>query len=368
MDFLKENTYRENSDVEADRRTQVAVGEWLHPVTKIHPGTWAKSRKVPHFGSPEWLYGFGIHWGDMMRSSLIALSRNATMRNLLEGTGPGRKLSGRFVAGTTLDDAVNVTAALNAEGFSVSLDLLGESVRTEEGARAAAEIYHLLLDRIAAAKLNANVSVKLTGVGMDVSPALGEAVTGEIVAHAARLGNFVRLDMEGTPYTEQTLRLTEDLHRQHPGAVGTVLQSYLFRTATDAERLLGEKIRIRLCKGAYKESPEHAFPKKEDVDANYVRLAERMVSSGVYCGIATHDEKMIAATEAFVTRQGIARQVFEFQMLFGVRRDLQRDLLRRGYRVRVYLPFGTDWYPYFMRRLAERPANVIFILKNLFKS
>ncbi len=304
----------------------------------------------------------------MLRSTLIALSRNNTMRGLLEGTGPGRKLSGRFVAGTTLDDAIARTTELNHEGFSVSLDSLGESVRTEAGARAAAELYHLLLDRIAHAGLDANVSVKLTGVGMDVSPTLGETVAGEIVAHAAQLGNFVRLDMEGTPYTEATLRLTEDLHQQHPGAVGTVLQAYLFRTAADTDRLLGQGIRIRLCKGAYKEGPEHAFPKKQDVDANYIKLAQAMVPSGVYCGIATHDEAMITAVEQYVTANAIARDRFEFQMLFGVRRDLQRDLLRRGYRVRIYLPFGTDWYPYFMRRLAERPANVVFILKNLFKS
>ena len=304
----------------------------------------------------------------MMRSLLIALSRNTTLRGMLEDTTPGRKLSGRFVAGTTLDQAVARTAELNREGFSVSLDSLGESVVTEQGARAAAEIYHLLLDRIAAANLDANVSVKLTGVGMDVSPELGEAVACEIVEHAARLGNFVRLDMEGTPYTEATLRLTEDIFRAHPGSVGTVLQSYLFRTEADADRLLNQGIRIRLCKGAYKEGPDHAFPKKEDVDANYIKLMQRMVASGVYCGIATHDEAMVKATEDFVARNKIAHDAFEFQMLFGVRRDLQRDLLKRGYRVRVYLPFGTDWYPYFMRRLAERPANVIFILKNLFKN
>jgi len=304
----------------------------------------------------------------MMRSFLIALSRNTTMRGMLEDTAPGRKLSGRFVAGTTLDQAIATTAELNREGFSVSLDSLGESVRTEEAARAAAEIYHLLLDRIAAAGLDANVSVKLTGVGMDVSPELGETVTGEIVAHAAQLGNFVRIDMEGTPYTEATLRLTEDIYRKYPGAVGTVLQSYLRRTEADTDRLLPQGIRIRLCKGAYKESPEHAFPKKEDVDANYIKLLQRMVASGVYCGIATHDEAMVKATLDFVAQNNLPRDAFEFQMLFGVRRDLQRDLLKRGYRVRVYLPFGTDWYPYFMRRLAERPANVIFILKNLFKN
>lgn len=304
----------------------------------------------------------------MMRSLLISLSQNGTLRKLLEQTRPGRKLSGRFVAGTTLDDAIRVTEALNADGFSVSLDSLGESVRTEAGARAAAEIYHLLLDRISAKSLHANVSVKLTGVGLDVSPGLGEEVVGEIVEHAARLGNFVRIDMEGTPYTEVTLKLTEDLHRRFPGSVGTVLQSYLYRTKDDAERLLGQGIRIRLCKGAYKEGPEHAFPQKADVDRNYVQLAERMVGSDVYCGMATHDEKMVAAVERFVQERKVDRDRFEFQMLYGVRRDLQRDLLKRGYGVRVYLPFGTDWFPYFMRRLAERPANVIFILKNLFKS
>ena len=303
----------------------------------------------------------------MMRSFLIALSRNRRVRNLLEKTRLGRRLSGRFVAGTTLDEAVARTAELNREGFSVSLDSLGESVRSEAEARAAAEIYHDLLDRIAAAGLQANVSVKLTGVGMDVSPILAEAVTGEIVRHAERLGNFVRIDMEGTPYTEQTLKLTEDLHRAHPGAVGTVLQAYLLRTKDDAERLLSQGIRIRLCKGAYKEPPRLAFPRKQDVDANYVSLAERMVSSGVYCGIATHDEAMVRATEQYAEANQLPREAFEFQMLYGVRRDMQRALIKQGYRVRVYLPFGTDWYPYFMRRLAERPANVIFILKNLFK-
>ena len=259
----------------------------------------------------------------MLRSTFIALSRNRTLRGLLEGTGPGRKLSGRFVAGTTLDDAVARTAELNREGFSVSLDSLGESVGTEAGARAAAEIYHLLLDRIAHAGLDANVSVKLTGVGMDVSPELGERVTGEIVAHAAQLGNFVRIDMEGTPYTEATLKLTDDLHRQHPGAVGTVLQAYLFRTAGGYGAAAGTGNSHPVVQGRRtRKGRDHAFPKKEDVDANYVKLAERMVQSGVYCGMATHDEKMVAAVEGYVAAHGVAREAFEFQMLFGVRRDL----------------------------------------------
>lgn len=290
------------------------------------------------------------------------------MRRIMERSSPGRRLSSRFVAGLTVEDALRVTRDLNRQGFAVSMDSLGESVRSEAEAVAAADLYHRLLDAIAAEGLNANVSVKLTGVGMDVSPALAEKTVGDMVLHAARLGNFVRIDMEGSPYTEATIAMTEHLHAQHPGAVGTVLQAYLLRTAEDAARLLRQGIRIRLCKGAYKEAPSIAFAGKADVDRNYVRLMQAMLPSGVFCGMATHDAAMVEATERFAVEQGIAKSAFEFQMLFGVRRDLQRNLLARGYGVRVYLPFGTDWYPYFMRRLAERPANVIFLLKNLFKN
>ena len=302
----------------------------------------------------------------MLRSFLISLSQNGTMRNLMERSAPGRRLSGRFVAGLTVEDALRVTAELNRDGFAVSLDSLGESVRTEREATAAANLYHRLLDEIAARQLRANVSVKLTGVGLDISPALAEQTVGGIVGHAAELGNFVRIDMEGSKYTEPTMALTEHLHAQFPGAVGTVLQAYLYRTQYDTQRLLQQGIRIRLCKGAYKEPASLAFPQKADVDANYVKLMQAMLPSGVFCGIATHDPAMIEATERFAAERGVARDRFEFQMLYGVQRELQRDLLRRGYGVRVYLPFGTDWYPYFMRRLAERPANVLFLLKNLF--
>ncbi len=283
----------------------------------------------------------------------------------MERSSPGRHLASRFVAGLTVEDAIRVTRDLDGQGFAVSLDSLGESVRSEEAARSAAAVYHQLLNAIAQEHLNANVSVKLTGVGMDVSPELAESTAGEIVAHAARLRNFVRIDMEGSPYTEATIALTERLHAAYPGSVGTVLQAYLYRTELDAGRLLAAGIRIRLCKGAYKEPATLAFPKKADVDRNYVKLMQAMLPSGIFCGIATHDEAMVEATERFAADQGIAKSAFEFQMLFGVRRDLQRELLRRGYGVRVYLPFGTDWYPYFMRRLAERPANVLFLLKNL---
>ncbi len=297
----------------------------------------------------------------------IALSQSTTLRRVVESSAPGRRVSSRFVAGFGEDDAMRVTHDLHRRGFAVSLDSLGESVRTEEAARKAAAVYHRLLDRIAVERLNANVSVKLTGVGMDVSPELAGSTMQGIVAHAAQVGTFVRIDMEGTPYTEATLALTEGLHRTYPGAVGTVLQAYLYRTEQDTTRLLSQGIRIRLCKGAYKEPPTLAIPKKGDVDANYIRLMTMMLPSGVFCGIATHDPAMVQATERFAEEHRIAKSAFEFQMLYGVRRDLQLDLLSRGYGVRVYLPFGTDWYPYFMRRLAERPANVLFLLKNLFK-
>jgi proline dehydrogenase len=289
----------------------------------------------------------------------------------------GQRLAARFVAGMTVEDAVAACERVNAEGIAVSLDSLGESVMAEAEARAAAEVYHRLLEAIAARGLNANVSLKLSQMGFDIAPSLAEEIVGGIVERAAGLkadsGGFVRIDMEGSAYTEATLAMTERLHARFPGKVGTVLQAYLYRTAEDAERLLGQGIRIRLCKGAYKEGSEVAYPAKADVDANYVRLMQRMVTyeqagAGVFCGIATHDERIVEAMRAFVRERGVAKSAFEFQMLYGVRRDLQRTLAREGYGVRVYIPFGTAWYPYFMRRLAERPANVVFLARNFFRS
>ena len=272
-----------------------------------------------------------------------------------------------------IDEAVDVVSQLNAEGIEASLDSLGESVVQVSQAEESAALYHQLLDEVAARGLRANISVKLTAMGMDIGghgagPALAERVVGELVAHAAEAGNFVRIDMESSEYTEATLKMTERLHSRYPGCVGTVLQAYLYRTAEDAERLLGQGIRIRLCKGAYKEPPTVAFPNKADVDANYVRLMHRMATSGVYCGIATHDEALIDRMRGWVREKEIAADAFEFQMLYGVRRDLQRVLVSEGFRMRTYVPFGTEWYPYFMRRLAERPANVLFLAKNLLKS
>jgi proline dehydrogenase len=284
-------------------------------------------------------------------------------------------MSGRFVAGMSVEDVLAACTRLNQEGIAATLDSLGESVTTEAAAQKSAGIYHQLLDAIPAHKLNPNVSVKLSQVGMDFDPALAERIVGEMVAHAAAVHSFVRIDMEGSPYTEATIAMTERLHAKYPGAVGTVLQAYLFRTEADTERLLGQGIRIRLCKGAYKEGPGIAFPLKADVDANYVKLMKRMVTytnpktgKGVFCGIATHDEIIINKMRDFVNDNKINMHAFEFQMLYGVRRDLQRRLAAECYGVRVYIPFGPEWYPYFMRRLAERPANAIFLLKNFFKN
>jgi proline dehydrogenase len=273
----------------------------------------------------------------------------------------------------TVEEALGACERVNREGIAVSLDSLGESVTQESEARASAEIYHRLLDAIEERGLNANVSVKLTQVGMDFDPALAERIVGEMVEHADQAKSFVRIDMEGSPYTEATIAMTERLAARFPGRVGTVLQAYLFRTEGDAERLLEQGIRIRLCKGAYKEGPEIAFPAKADVDANYVKLMKQLVTfskngTGVFCGIATHDEVIVEQMRAFVREHRVPKGAFEFQMLYGVRRDLQRRLAAEGYGVRVYIPFGPEWYPYFMRRLAERPANVLFLAKNFFKS
>ena len=282
-------------------------------------------------------------------------------------------MSGRFVAGMSVEEALAACKRINLEGTSASLDSLGESVTSEAEARRSAAVYHELLDAIAERNLDANVSIKLSQAGMDFNPALAELILGEIVEHAARLQSFVRIDMEGSPYTEATLGITERLAALYPSTVGTVLQAYLFRTESDAERLLSQDIRIRLCKGAYKEGPEVAFPAKTDVDASYVKLMKRMVTfsshgKGVFCGIATHDEAIIEQMRTFARINNIAKHSFEFQMLYGVRRDLQRKLAAEGFGVRVYIPFGPEWYPYFMRRLAERPANVLFLAKNFFKN
>lgn len=309
----------------------------------------------------------------MLRSVFISLSANRHLRSFSERNSLGQRMSRRFVAGMSVDEAIDVVERLNAEGIEASLDSLGESVLQVSQAEEGAAVYHRLLDGIAQRKLRANVSVKLTAMGMDIGghgagPELAERIVGELVDHAASIDSFVRIDMESSDYTEATIQMTERLHSRFPGRVGTVLQAYLYRTAEDTERLLAQGIRIRLCKGAYKEPPSLAYPNKADVDANYVRLMQRMVTSGVSCGIATHDEAMIDQLRTFTREHKVDPRAFEFQMLYGVRRDLQRKLVSEGFGMRVYVPFGTEWYPYFMRRLAERPANVLFLAKNLLKS
>ena len=305
----------------------------------------------------------------MFRSIFIALSENKSLRSFAERSRIGRRLSSRFVAGMTVDEALIATAAINRLGMSVSIDNLGENVTNTDEARESAALYHELLDAIAERKLNANVSMKLTHMGLDVDEKLSRDITDELVAHAARRQSFVRVDMEGSPYTQKTLDVVRELHRRdgNAGHVGAVIQSYLYRSEADVNALCAERIRIRLCKGAYKEPPEIAFQKKEDVNANFVKLMKILLKSGTYHGIATHDPKMIDATIAFAKAEKIASDKFEFQMLYGIRRDLQVKLVKEGWRMRVYIPFGTEWYPYLMRRLAERPANAIFILKNVLR-
>ena len=305
-----------------------------------------------------------------LRSAFIALSKNRTMRRFSERSGLGRRLSSRFVAGLELEDGLRVAKAVNQQGMSVTLDSLGESVTTENEAYKAAEIYHQLLDQIAARKLNANISVKLTQMGLELSPKLAGSIAESLAKHARAKSNFLRIDMEDSSLTQTTLNIVRRIHAVPAlrGAIGVVIQAYLYRSKADIEQLVVEGIRVRLCKGAYKEPAEVAFPNKADVDRNYVLLSGMLLKSPIYHGLATHDEAMIAAAKTFARQHGIDPSRFEFQMLYGVRRDLQRKLVQEGYNVRVYIPFGREWYPYFMRRLAERPANVLFLAKNFFRN
>ncbi|HEU4982557.1 MAG TPA: proline dehydrogenase family protein [Acidobacteriaceae bacterium] len=305
----------------------------------------------------------------ILRSAFLALSHNRPLRRFSERSALGRRLSSRFVAGMEIEDALRAAQSLQNQGMYSTLDSLGENVSTPDQARRSAEIYHRLLDAASARKLNANISVKLTQMGMDLSPDLAAEIVSGLVDHAVATNNFVRIDMEGSPYTQATIDLTRALHAKpaNRGHVGVVIQAYLYRSAEDIAALTSEGIRIRLCKGAYQEPPNLAYPQKSDVDANYIRLAEKLLASGIYHGIATHDPNMIAAARRFVREKSIEKSSFEFQMLYGIRRDLQRQLVAEGYNVRIYTPFGSEWYPYFMRRLAERPANVLFLARNLFK-
>jgi proline dehydrogenase len=304
----------------------------------------------------------------MLRRTLLYLSGQQRLEGFLRRNRVARGFASRFVAGESLEEALAAVRRLNADGITASLDLLGESVRNEAEARAMGRSYHGMLQRIRSERLDANVSVKLTALGLDISEDLCVAVMQELLEYARKCESFVRIDMESSAYTQRTLDLFE--HRffpNHRENVGVVFQSYLYRTLEDVARANALRARVRLCKGAYMEPPSVAYPDKKDVDENYLRAMRVLLLEGNYPGIATHDERIIEETKRFAREHDIDPGRYEFQMLYGVRRDLQQSLVADGYRMRVYVPFGTQWYPYLMRRLAERPANVAFITGNVLR-
>lgn len=309
----------------------------------------------------------------MMRAFFLWLSRSQRLKHLSSEFQPFWKMASRFVAGSTLDDAIRVIRQLNQEGLKVTLDHLGENTTNEQEALAAADAYIEALERIHREGVDSGVSIKLTQMGLDLSYEFTLNNVDRILQTAQRLGNFVRIDMESSAYTQQTLDLYEHFHKKYGARhVGIVIQAYLRRSEQDIRHIIEMGGNVRLCKGAYLEPPEIAFPKKSQVDENFKHLLNLLLhrdalKTGTYTAVATHDEKMIAHAKKLERERNIPRDRFEFQMLYGIRNDLQRKLAREGYTVRVYVPYGTEWYPYFMRRLAERPANVFFILKNLFR-
>ncbi len=302
----------------------------------------------------------------MLRSFLLYLSEREGPKKLLTGNPVGRRLASRFIAGEEVDDALRVIRRLNGEGFMVTLDCLGESVHEAAAADAACQTYLQLLDRLAEEKLNSHVSVKLTQLGLAIDEALARRNLRLLAESAARHHNFVRVDMEGSAFTDATIRVFAAVDAPRD-VMGIAIQAYLHRTDADVEDLIKRSVRIRLVKGAYKEPSDIAFARKKDVDQSYQKLTEKLLSSGIYHAIATHDDHIIAATERFAREHSISPQNFEFQLLYGIRRQLQRALIQQGWRVRLYVPYGREWYAYFMRRLAERPANLLFLLRNLFR-
>jgi proline dehydrogenase len=304
----------------------------------------------------------------MLRSTLLYLSDQPQVFRFVRNNRLAKGFARRFVAGETLAEALTAVRALNAKGICASLDELGESVTNEREARAVRDSYLHILDELAAQRLDANVSVKLTALGLDVSEELCVTHMQDLLERARALRTFVRIDMESSAYTERTLRLFEERFfpsfREH---VGIVLQSCLYRTWADTQRSLELKCRVRLCKGAYKEPAAVAFPDKKDVDANYVKCMHTLMDEGNYPGIATHDLRIIDEAKRYAKLQRIGPERFEFQMLYGVRRDLQESLRAEGWGMRVYVPFGTQWYPYLMRRLAERPANMMFLTGSMVR-
>lgn len=301
-----------------------------------------------------------------MRSLFLFLSRQRHLRRWVETSRLAQQLSARFVAGQTLEDALRVGQRINDEGIALTLDHLGESVTSLAEAAQARDVYLQTLTAIHESGIQGNVSLKLTQFGLDLSSEACRANVAQLVERAVSLSGFVRIDMESSEYTDRTLRLVEDLHAQY-GCVGSVIQAYLYRSRKDIERLCARQIRVRLCKGAYLEPPGVAFPRKPEVDRNYLDLMKLLLDQGEYPAIATHDNRIIEQTKAYAAAKGITADRFEFQMLYGIRRDLQRQLLAQGYRLRLYVPFGKAWYPYLMRRLAERPANLFFLARHFFR-
>jgi proline dehydrogenase len=302
----------------------------------------------------------------MLRALLLELAKSPLLRRWITTNGTIRRLSRRFVPGEDIALAVEAAQTCNRAGITISLNHLGENVLSRADADRARESYMAALDRIATEHIDGNVSLKLTHLGLDLDEEFCADQLRRVTRRATELHNFVRVDMEGSAYTERTLRIVKQSHAE-TDAVGTVIQACLYRSEQDIQDLLSIGCRIRLVKGAYKEPSQIAFPRKKDVDANYVKLMKMLLPSGIYHALATHDPKMIGATTQFAAERDIPKDNFEFQMLYGIRTDLQSRLVRVGYHVRVYIPFGQDWFPYFMRRLAERPANLFFFAKNLFR-
>jgi len=300
------------------------------------------------------------------RTTILAAAKNGTVRRFVNAYGM-RLGAARFVAGETLDEAVPVLRSLNDRGLAANTTLLGEDVLNEDETRAVAAEFRRILDRIREEGLGVNVALKLTHLGLDVDEDLAFENVRSVVDHAAQVGNFVRIDMEYSSLVDPTLRIYRRLREAGYANVGTVLQSYLYRSAADLEELLPLQPNLRLVKGAYLEPAEVAYPRKEDVDAAYVRLLERSLGREGYTAVATHDERLIEHAIGFANGTGIERDRFEFQMLYGVRPQLQLDLVRRGFKVLVATPYGPEWFPYLMRRLAERPANVMFFARNLVR-
>jgi proline dehydrogenase len=299
----------------------------------------------------------------MLKNTLLYMAQNESVRKFVMSNRATRGVSRRFVAGEELDEALAVTKVLNQQGLHVSLDYLGENVSDEQEARTTAQGYREILTRIHDSSADANISIKLTALGLDIERELCDENLGQILEHAKEYPIFVRIDMEGSAYTERTMDITLRIHERFEH-VGTVIQSCLYRSKKDVEQLVLQGVRVRLVKGAYKEPKSVAFQVKSDVDRNYVRLMTLLLQRGNYPALATHDEAIIDAACKYSRSNGISPRAFEFQMLYGIRRDLQEKLVEQGYNVRVYVPYGSQWYPYLMRRMAERPANLIFVASN----